>query len=171
MDPSSTVYRRDIGRTLLLANRTSEAEAILRETVAMDTTNARARMLLGQALLMQGKAEGAVRELEGSVKRLPTTRGSAFLAAAYQAAGRQSDARRVVDSLVNVSSKAFVPAMDLAIAFAGLHDRDNTLTWLERAYDDRTLRPFLRDWVFAFVHDEPRYRALFAKMRLPFDGK
>jgi Flp pilus assembly protein TadD len=128
-------------------------------------------MLLGQALMMEGRAEEAVRELERSVKRNPTTRGSAFLAAAYQAAGRQRDARLVVDSLVTMSSKSFVPAMDLAIAYAGLHDKDNTLTWLERAYDDRTLRPFLRDWVFRFVHDESRYRALFAKMRLPFDGK
>jgi len=171
MDPSSNTFRRDIGRTLLLANRTAEAEATIRETLASDSTNTRARMLLGQALMMEGRAEEAVRELERSVRRNPTTRGSAFLAAAYEAAGRHRDARRVVDSLVNVSSKAFVPAMDFAIAYAGLHDKDNTLTWLERAYDDRTLRPFLRDWVFTFVRNEPRYRALFAKMRLPFDGK
>jgi predicted Zn-dependent protease len=171
MDPSSIQFRRDIGRTLLLANRTAEAEAHLRETLAMDSTSARARMLLGQALLMKGKGDEAVRELERSVKRNPTTRASAFLAAAYLEAGRERDAHRVVDSLVRMSSKTFVPAMDLAIAFAGLHDRDNTLMWLERAYDDRTLRPFLRDWVFTFVHDEPRYRALFARMGLPFDGR
>jgi hypothetical protein len=48
-----------------------------------------------------------------------------------------------------------------------LRDKDQTLTWLERAYDDRTLRPYIRDQVFTFVRNEPRFRALIAKMKLP----
>ena len=167
MNPSELTLRRDINRTLLLAGKTTEAERRIRETLALDSTNARTRMLLGQTLLVEGKNNEALRELEHSQRELPTTRGAAFLAGAYFRVNREKDARRLVDSMLTVSNRTFVPAMDLAIAYAGLRDKEQTLTWLERAYDDRTLRPFIRDQVFTFVRAEPRFRALIAKMKLP----
>jgi predicted Zn-dependent protease len=167
MDPSALTLRRDINRTLLLAGKTPEAEQRTRETLALDSTNARTRMLLGQTLLVEGKNNEAVQELEHSQRELPTTRGAAFLAGAYFRVNREKDARRLVDSMLTASNRTFVPAMDLAIAYAGLRDKEQTLTWLERAYDDRTLRPFIRDQVFTFVRTEPRFRALIAKMKLP----
>jgi lipopolysaccharide biosynthesis regulator YciM len=138
-----------------------------RETLAMDSTSARTRMLLGQTLLVEGKASEAVKELERSQKDLATTRGAGFLAGAYFKAGRLNDAHRIIDSMLIESNRRFVPAMDLAIAYAGLRDKEQTLDWLERAYDDRTLRPYIRDQVFTFVRTEPRFRALIAKMELP----
>lgn len=167
LSPADLILRREVNRTLLLDGKTREAEQRIRETLAMDSTNARTRMLLGQTLIVEGKTRDAVRELQRSQQILPTTRGAAFLVAAYFGAGRKEDARRLVDSLVAVSDRTFVPAMDIAIAYAGLRDTATTLQWLERAYDDRTLRPYLRDQVFAFVRAEPRYRALVAKMKLP----
>ena len=61
-----------------------------------------------------------------------------------------------------------MPALDLAIAWAGLRDKDQALTWLGRAYDDRTLRPFIREPVFDFLNGEPGYRAFFKRLGLPF---
>jgi hypothetical protein len=92
---------------------------------------------------------------------------AAFRVAAYARAGRGDEARALADSLATVSETKFVAAQDLAIAWAGLHDANKALTWLERAYDDRTLRPFVRDPVFDFLVPELRYRALFTRMRLP----
>jgi hypothetical protein len=133
----------------------------------MDSSSGRVRMLLGQTLLVEGKENEAVGELEHSLKELPTTRATAFLAGAYYRVGRDKDARRLVDSLLVMSNRTFVPAMDLAIAYAGMRDKDQTIDWLERAYDDRTLRPYIRDQVFTFIRGEPRYRALVSKMKLP----
>jgi serine/threonine-protein kinase len=167
LDPSAFALRRDINRTLLLGGHAAEAERNTRETLRRDSTNARTRMLLGQTLLVEGKIDEAIRELERSQSDLATPRGHAFLAGAYYRAGRTADARRLVDSLVAESDRTFIPAMDIAIAYAGLQDKDKALLWLERAYDDRTLRPFIRDQVFIFIRKEPRYRALLARMRLP----
>ena len=167
MDPSASALRRDINRTLLLAGKTVEAERRGRETLELDSTVTRARVLLGQALLVEGKASAARLELERAQKEEPSTRAAAFLAAAYVGEGRERDARRLVDSLLTMSNRSFVPAMDLAIAYAGLHDKASTLEWLERAYDDRTLRPYIRDQVFTFVRREPRFRLLISKMNLP----
>jgi len=124
-------------------------------------------MLLGDILLASGKSTAAVSELEQAQKNLPATRVEAFRAAAYERAGRHSDALALADSLTKLSERTFMPAQDLAIAWAGLHDANKALTWLERAYDDRTLRPFVRDPVFDFLIGEPRYRGLFTRLRLP----
>jgi tetratricopeptide (TPR) repeat protein len=167
MDPGSFRFRQDIGRTLLLAHRFGGAERELRQLLALDSTNGRAQMLLGEVLFGSGRAVEAVSELERAQRNLPATRVAAFRAAAYARAGRRAEARALADSLTTLSETKFVAAQDLAIAWAGVRDVNNALTWLERAYDDRTLRPFVRDPVFDFLVPEPRYRALFTRMRLP----
>ena len=167
MNPASFRFGQDIGRTLLLGRHYAEAEREIQQVLALDSTNGRGRMLLGDILLASGKSAAAVTELERAQKTLPATRVAAFRAAAYERAGRHGDALALADSLTRLSEHTFMPAQDLAIAWAGLRDANKALTWLERAYDDRTLRPFMRDPVFDFLIGEPRYRALFTKMRLP----
>jgi tetratricopeptide (TPR) repeat protein len=168
MNPASIRFRQDLGRGLFLSRRYAESEKVLRGAVGVDSTNGRVRMVLGIELLADGKTADAQSELERAQKLLPAaTRVAAYRAAAYARAGRSSEARALVDSVVKLSDRAFVPALDLAIAYAGLKDTDQTLTWLERAYDDRTIRPYIRDPIFDFVRDTPRYRALLSRMRLP----
>ena len=167
MTPTSERIRQDFGRILILARRFKESEAALREGVARDSANGRMRMLLGECLMAAGRSGEAVAELEHAHRILPdASRVTAFLIAAYSRAGRPDAAHSLLDSLSATSQRSFVAAMDFAIAFAGLRDTTETITWLERAYDDRTLRPFMRDPVFDFLAGEPRYKALFAKMRL-----
>ncbi|HJQ23842.1 MAG TPA: protein kinase, partial [Blastocatellia bacterium] len=167
MNPTSIRFRQDLGRGLFLSRRYGESEELLRGAVGIDSTNGRLRMVLGTVLLGDGKTEAAMSELERAQKLLPgATRVAAYRAGAYERAGRSGDARALVDSLVKLSDRTFVPAQDLAITWAGLRDTDQTLTWLERAYDDRTIRPYIRDPIFDFVRDTPRYRALLRKMGL-----
>ena len=167
MNPASFRFRQDIGRTLLLARHYADAEREIKQVLALDSTNGRGRTLLGDILLASGQSAAAVNELEKAQKVLPATRVAAFRAAAYERAGRHGDALALADSLTRLSERTFMPAQDLAIAWAGLHDANKALTWLERAYDDRTLRPYIRDPVFDFLIGEPRYRALFVKLHLP----
>lgn len=172
MSPTSNRFRQDLGRILILARRFDSAETVLREGVSRDSTNGRMRMLLGETLMARGRAADAVAELERAHRTLPgATRVTAFLVGAYSRAGRTREAQSLMDSLSTMSQHMFVPAMDLAIAWAGLHNADEAMTWLERAYDDRTLRPFMRDPVFDFLIAEPRYRGLFARMKLPMPGR
>jgi tetratricopeptide (TPR) repeat protein len=168
MNPASIRFRQDLGRGLFLARRYAESEKVLRAAVGVDSTNGRIRMVLGIELLADGKTTDAMSELELAQRMMPSaTRVAAYRAAAYERAGRSNEARTLVDSVVNLSDRTFVPALDLGIAYAGIRDADQTLTWLERAYDDRTIRPYIRDPIFDFVRDTPRYRALLSRMRLP----
>jgi predicted acylesterase/phospholipase RssA len=91
---------------------------------------------------------------------------TAFRVAAYHGAGRTRDAQRLVDSLVALSDRSFVPSMDIAIAYAGAGNRDQALAWLDNSYNDRTLRPYFRDPIFDFVKSDPRYQTLLSKLHL-----
>ena len=152
---------------MILARRFPEAEKELRIAIAMGATNSRLRQLLGDALMADGKFAEAVRELEAAQKISPfTTRITAFRIAAYARAGETKHAQALVDSLVALSDRQFVSGLDFAISYAGLKNTEQTIIWLERAYNDRTLRPYIRDPVFDFIRNDPRYRALLTKMNL-----
>jgi len=168
MSPLSNRFRQDLARDLFLSRHYEDAERELHQALTADSTNGRAMMILGDLLLAEGKPEAAATELERAQRLVPATRVAAFRVAAYAGAGRSREARALVDSLMQLSDHAFVPALDLAIAWAGLRDKDQALTWLGRAYDDRTLRPFIREPVFDFLNGEPGYRALFRRLGLPF---
>jgi TolB-like protein/DNA-binding winged helix-turn-helix (wHTH) protein len=63
----------------------------------------------------------------------------------------------------------YVSPMEFAFCYARLRRKDETIRYLERAYQERT--PFLvhlpHDPNFYFVHSDPRYRAIINKMGLP----
>ena len=61
------------------------------------------------------------------------------------------------------------PGHDLALVAVGMGDREAALTWLERGYDEHA-----RWWVarasvplFDPLRDEPRFKAIVAKMKFP----
>jgi tetratricopeptide (TPR) repeat protein len=167
MNPSASRLHLEIGRNLIQAHRFDDAEKELEADVKADPRNGRGRLLLGETLLALGKLTDAVRVLDESQRLLPTaTRVTAFRLSAYQAAGRHQEARHLLDSLVTLSDRSFVPAVDIAIGYAGMGDSARTLTWLENAYTDRTLRPFFRDPIFDFIKSNPRYGTLLSKLHL-----
>jgi serine/threonine protein kinase/Flp pilus assembly protein TadD len=167
LNPSATRFRQDIARTLLQRHRFAEAERELIADVAAEPANGRLRMLLAEAYIGLGKWPDAVAAIEHAQRLLPTaTRVTAFRVAAYHGAGRTRDAQRLVDSLVALSDRSFVPSMDIAIAYAGAGNRDQALAWLDNSYNDRTLRPYFRDPIFDFVKSDPRYQTLLSKLHL-----
>lgn len=79
----------------------------------------------------------------------------ATMAYAYARAGRTADARALLRRLVEApSSKAlYVSPYGLALVYAGLDDRDQAFTWLERAVAERA-------WGVALVPVEPDFDPL-----------
>jgi Flp pilus assembly protein TadD len=167
MNPDDIRSRQDVGRTLVLSRKFVEAEGEIRKAIVLQPKNFRLKLLLGDALIGDGTFADAIRELEAAQKLSPaTTRITGFRIAAYARGGQRAHALALVDSLVALSDRQFVPALDIAIAYAGLGDADQTVSWLERGYDDRTLRPYIRDPIFDFVKQDARFGALLKKMNL-----
>ena len=54
----------------------------------------------------------------------------------------------------------------LLIAVDCRDDRDQAFKWLDRAYDDHSMRPYITGPEFDRLRRDPRYAALLRKLRL-----
>jgi tetratricopeptide (TPR) repeat protein len=92
------------------------------------------------------------------------------LANVYARLGRVADARQELSVMYEKARRGFVPAMDFAIAYAGLHNKDSTFAWLEKAVLDHSMRPYVFDPTFDLIRSDPRYQQLMRQMHLPYGG-
>jgi TolB-like protein/Tfp pilus assembly protein PilF len=125
---------------------------------------------LGIAYLAMGKIREGVEELERSRE---LSEGTPFfkvnLAYGYAISGRRDEAFRIADELKELYNKRVLPAYFLSVVYAGLGEKQEALSWLEKAHDDRAIifTPLLHiEPELASLRDEPRFKALLAKLGL-----
>ena len=92
-----------------------------------------------------------------------------YLAAVYGIAGKDADARRVLGELKELSKRRYVSSYNIAVAYAGLNDKDNAFEWLDRAYEERSLGMTLLkvETVLENLREDARFKALLKRMNLP----
>jgi hypothetical protein len=93
---------------------------------------------------------------------------SAGLANALAVAGRAGEARDMLAALSTQRETRYVSPWALASIHARLGEKEETLGWLERAFEehDSTLVWLKVHPRFDALHAEPRFQALLSKMRL-----
>ena len=71
-----------------------------------------------------------------------------------------------LDETVKARRQGFVPAMDLASRYAAVKNREQTLAWLEKAYDEhaRTLTQIKYLARYDFLRDDGRFQGLVQKI-------
>jgi serine/threonine-protein kinase len=92
----------------------------------------------------------------------------ASLAWVLARAGKDHEARALLDALHARAERGYVSAVAFATVYLGLGERERALDWIERAYAER------RGWlVYLRIHplldavrEEPRCQALVGKMKL-----
>ena len=67
--------------------------------------------------------------------------------------GETSEAKKILDELLAMTRRRYVPATKVARVYAGMGDRDNAFRWLEKACHERDL------WL-VFLNVDPRWRKL-----------
>jgi|GEM_PF-5054988 len=78
--------------------------------------------------------------------------------------GKRDDALRAVHAMEQREKKQWLDPNFIALAYAGIGDRDNAIKWLEKAYTMKTfgLRLFM-NWDMPFLRnmdEDPRFIAL-----------
>lgn len=122
---------------------------------------------MGLIYLEQSKIEQGLREMERCVE---LSHGSVFtksyLAYAYGVAGRINDARSIISELERASQ--YVSPFNLAIAYSGLKDKEATINWLQKAYEQKTstMNIIKIDHAFEFLRSDPRYLEIVKGMGL-----
>ena len=97
----------------------------------------------------------------------------AQLGQAYGRLGRIEDAREVLRRLEDRSRSEYVSPYHLAYVYAGLHEEERAMDWLERAYEERAggVYGIKGSFLFAPLRDHPRFRMLLDKMNLGDSGR
>jgi TolB-like protein/DNA-binding winged helix-turn-helix (wHTH) protein len=140
-----------------------------RMRLGANQTNAALHSTLSAAYLHKGMEREAAEELETSLKLDNDKTGAAAVHDAFVRGGYSAVLRMQLDELKKRSKKEYVSPMALASDFGELHRKEETLHYLEEAYDERS--PNLA-WVqhspeFDFLHTDERYRSLVQRIGLP----
>jgi TolB-like protein/Flp pilus assembly protein TadD len=170
LDPRSLIINANLSWVEYLAGKYDEAIAQAQKTVEMDSSFAVAHGNLGQTYLAKGEHEKALEELQQALKLSgDETSFKAELANAYAVAGKTAEAQTILHELTALAAHQYVSPYSIALIYTGLGEKDLAFQWLEKAYDERSVR-LINIAVhprFASLRSDPRFAELVKKIGLP----
>jgi len=122
---------------------------------------------LAQAYVQKGMYEEAIAEFQQGI--MLSERNPALLARlghAYAVAGRRQESARVLDELMKLSRRSYVPPYCIAQIYAGLGLEDESFRWLEKAYQERStyLGNLRSEHTLDGLRADPRFSDLIRRM-------
>ena len=135
LDPLSVGVNDEIGGLFVLMRHYDEAILHLQQFIATGGDIARTHLQLAEALALKGDYDAALAELgKTSASGGEQTQLLAETGYAYGAAGRQREARAILDQLLALQRQhADGSEGAIATVYAALGDRDRAIVWLDQA--------------------------------------
>jgi len=166
IEPVSLSISTDVGEIYYWAGQYDRAVDQLKGVLQIEPEFPMARNILGLTYLKTGDLRRAVEELEAARRLSPGPRTISTLAFGYGAAGARAKARGALDELMTLSKQRYTSAFAMAVAYAGIGDREQALSHLEAAFDERSdTMAVLRVYpVLDSLREEPRFKALLRKV-------
>jgi serine/threonine-protein kinase len=169
LDPTSSVFRTNIGFALYFARRFEEAVEHLRECAALDPDFAYTRYRYGQALEQVGQYEEALAQFDAMLQ-LPNAKVQALASKGHLLAkiNRRSEALEILSSLNALSREQYVSAYFVAQIHAALGDRDEAFAALDQAYEEKPVMmiSLMNEPKLDPLRDDPRFSALVNRVGL-----
>jgi tetratricopeptide (TPR) repeat protein len=145
LDPLSLSISTGLGRAYFWARRYDEAIEQLQKTLPQNPKYSDTHWSLGLAYegkKMYAEAISSFQNAIGLSKTAEFPEGKpemiAALGHAYAAAGRRSDALKIVEQLKGfISQQRYVSPYSVALIYIALGERDEAFEWLERASQER----------------------------------
>jgi len=170
LEPLNLVVGVHLGWHYLYAHQYDQAIAQFRKTLELDPAFPQAQRYAAWGYLQKGMRQEAVASLRaalGQLGRDPEVEGE--LGYALGVAGRRAEALAVLEGLRQLSSTRYVSPYSVALVHVGLRDRDQALTWLEKAYVERSdyMVYLNREPMLDGLRSDPRFAALVQRVGLP----
>lgn len=168
LDPLTSIGLANHGMVLRFSGRNEEAARHLEEALRLYPDVPPVLLHFAMAQVNSGHAEEGMQTLKSF---LATRRGNdsqlpALYAYAAAKAGHRDEALRVVRELEARTPGQALAAVNLALAWTALGDRERAFHWLEEAYAKRSylLRVITVEQGFAPLRSDPRYADLIRRM-------
>jgi TolB-like protein/DNA-binding winged helix-turn-helix (wHTH) protein/Tfp pilus assembly protein PilF len=159
LDPVSPAAQMNVGVILYFARRYDDAVVAIKETLDLAPDFGPAHVTLGRIYVAKGMPDRAVAELERA-RDLMGRRPDVLTPYAYALAraGRQREARAMLDGLREKAKPQDPAPVRVALVHIALGERDRAFEWLEKAIE-------ARDWQMALLNVEPAFDVLRSDQR------
>jgi tetratricopeptide (TPR) repeat protein len=167
LEPLTLIINANVGRVELEARHYAAAEAALRHTLELDSTNQTATTLLATALLEQGKTQAAIAAGERALALAPNrpTMTLAGLGYLYATAGRRADAESILREIEQRASREPISYGGLALLLSALGRQQQAVAALDTAVAkyDAVIGMKSQDPTFDALRKAPGAAPLFAR--------
>lgn len=168
-DPLSPILQSNVGWTYYIEGDYEHAKEELLRTERANPDFWLASWGLGSTYMLTNEPQKGIAELKKAVELSGRTPGAlSALGCAYGQIGDMKQARSLLAELKKGGNKKPLPSWDIAMVYAGIGDREQALTWLERAAAEHSqgvlklkIEPPLKP-----LYGEPRFQALVRKLNL-----
>lgn len=169
LEPFFLTINFDLGHHLYYARQFDQALAVHRKTLEMDRNFSRAHVDIGYILAQKGKHAEAVAEFQQALTLdKESINALVGLGYAYAISGKKTEAMQIVAQLKELAKQRYISPYHLAVIYTGLGDREQALTELEKAADERfNWFVFIKvEPLFDSLRSEPRFTALVGRLGL-----
>jgi TolB-like protein/Tfp pilus assembly protein PilF len=170
LDPASPPVSHSLAVQLYLARKFDRAIDQAHDTLEMDANFAIAYAVMGEAYLSNEMYREGLSALEKySALSRSSAASLALLGYAHARSGERKESLQMIDKLKAASKQSFVPALFIALVYAGLQDKDQAFTWLEKAYEERFNRlAYLKlEALWDPIRSDSRFADLLRRVGIP----
>jgi tetratricopeptide (TPR) repeat protein len=170
IDPRSLIINANVGWCYYVAGDLDRAIDEEKNTLRLGPGFIVAHGYLGQAYLEKKMFDQALDEFRQTVSLAPgSMTRKAELGSAYARAGKLDQAREILQEFQRASLTQYVSPYDWAMLYAGMGKKAETISWLEKAYQERSAR--LANLAvhpqFAFLRGQPGFENILLRMNVP----
>jgi serine/threonine-protein kinase len=172
LDPLSPTSNMWLGVAFRFAGLHEESTERLKETVEMYPDHHFAQLQLGWSYCFRRMYEEAVAPFQKAIALSGDSRSKASLAHAYASSGRIDEALKMLDELLELEKRCYVPPIFIAHIYIGLGKNEQALLWYEKACEVRDgeifiCRVMFRRYPYEAFREDPRFQNLFKRMNFP----
>ena len=168
LDPLSLIVNTNLGWQYYLSHDYDQAVEQLRRVLDIDPKFVSARRMLEGVYAKMGKQKEAFFEREKliSISGNPELAGS--VEEDFSKSGYKGVLRSWLDGMTELSKHSYVSSFEIAMIHARMDEKEQTLDWLEKAFDehDSGLVSLAVDPLFDSVRSDPRFQAMLKRLKL-----
>lgn len=165
IDPLSRSAISQMALALTMNGRCDEAIELLRPLKALSPPAGVAAVIGGQCYAAAHMWREAIAEFRWALETTEARAALSFLAYALGRAGRTDEAKSILSDLL-AGRKHSHGAFGIATVYAGLRDYDEAFTWLDKAVDENSVRPYIMGPMFEDLRRDARFARVKSRLGL-----
>ncbi len=168
LDPLSNSNSGAIGANFFWSRQYDRAIEQYQKAIELDPNYAMVHIFLGEVYGSKGDFSKAFAEFDkaGQLGFARTPVMEAELGYVYGVSGDRSHAEKILSEMERQSAQQYISPFYIAVVHVGLGDKEETLRWLEKAYEEHSvsLSELKVDPRFDSLRSEPRFTALLRRV-------